>query len=270
MVDIEALPQVQELQIYVMDDQNTGLLRNTDTLINCSYFNVSIVVNGNTTDTLSYTLRMTPSEMEDALNDLETIQNFGKIVVKRNNKTFGTTFILLSRLNSSTSLPILQLESEKITLSCSSSANYIIMASLILTQNLTLAEGFYIGYNHTHSIRFTPVLPPNITQIEFEEEMNEMLKWVCEYPTPSASLSILYSNNFEGNHSDIDNSTAFCGGQSKKNPGLVWEDSAGLKNHHHVRNYTYSFIFQDFQSFNTFSLVRLFIYIFFCLFIIFC
>ena len=244
MVKIEVLPQVQELKVSAESVSGVTYLAVDDSISNCSSYAVNIVVNGNITDTLYFTLKMTANDMEEALNDIQAIQSIGKMVVKKDNTTLTTSFILLSSINTAADfIPILELESENITLACLnlfSNTNYSVMASLILTQKLKLAEGFYIGYNHTHSIRFTPVLPPNTTWIEFEEEMNELLKWVCEYPTPSASLSILYSNSFEGNHSDIDNSTAFCGGQSKKNPGLVWEESAGLKNHHHVRNLYYT------------------------------
>ncbi len=207
-----------------------------NTSTSCSSFNVSISIDGIRLHLVTFDLNMTPGQMQSLLNRLNAIRSIGKISVKRDNSTLSTTFIFLSRANSY-NIPQLQLDSEYITLSCvNSSTNYTLMASLVISQNLTLTEGFYLGYNNTGSVRFTPPLPLNVSHEDVEEEMNELLKWSCEYPTPSPSLQILYNNSFEnGNFNNLDDSTAYCGGQSSRNPEIVWEDSAGLRSHHTVR-----------------------------------
>ncbi len=214
-----------------------------DDISNCSEFSVRIVVDHVVVKKLSFKLSMEEGEMEEVLNNITIIQNAGKMVVKKDNSTFTTSFIFLSNVHLlKYSVPLLELEEDEIVLNCSDSydsGNFSLFATLATTQNLTLVEGFYLGYNHTHSPRFTPTLPWNVSHEDVEEEMNELLKWSCEYPTPSPSLQILYNNSFEnGNFSDIDNSTAFCGKFSRRSPQIVWEDLAGLKKENYVRRTT--------------------------------
>ena len=237
-VKIEVVPQVQTLQLTMSISNITqGHVPSWNI---CSPFTLNVIVEGNITDTLSLSLGTSASEMEAILNNLTVIQDTGMMFVRTNNDSISFVFLPKSifRTTSLLSLPGLALDdSSATTLSCfdtPTSTNYSVMAAMAVKQNLTLAEGFQVGYNNTHSSsRFTSVLPLNVSQEELEYEMNELLKWVCEYNTPS--LSVLYSNSFEGNHTEADNSTAFCGRKSKKSPGVIWEDTDGLGIDHYVR-----------------------------------
>jgi len=242
MVTIEAFPQIQEIKIYLKNGingnrelQEKGI---GDDLNSCASFNLNVTLNGDILGTISLRLNMSQEETQRAINNLETTQNIGKIVVTKNNNTFSTSFIMLSIANSSDSLPELKLDSESVEcFNSTSSSNYSLALSMITLQNATFPKGFTIGFNsHDQSQRFTPELPLTVSRANFEKEMNDLLKWTCDYPTPSSNLSILYSTSFEGNDSEADNSTAFCGRQSKRNPKMVWEDSDGLGNHDQVRN----------------------------------
>ena len=231
MVTLEAKPQIQELKIHLTSNLE---LQENDGLNDCASFNLSVTVNGDVLDTISLRFNMSQGEIQRELSNLETTQNIGKIIVMKSNNT-STSFIMLA--NSSHALPKLKLDSESVEcFNSTSSSNYSLKLSMVLSQNATFAEGFNIGYNSRDLFqRFTPKLPLTVNQARLEKEMNDLLKWTCEFPAPSSSLSILYSTSFEENYSEADNSTAFCGRQSKRNPRTVWEDSDGLRSHHQVR-----------------------------------
>jgi len=238
VIKIKVAPQVQTLQLIVGNSSNItqGHIRSRN---GCSPYTLMVVVGRSITATLSLSLSMSASEIEDILNNITVIQDTGTIFVRRNTN-HSTSFIFLPKSNGfpAAVLPRLELNNLSVTLSCfdtPTSTNFSVIASLILKQNLTFAEGFQVGYNNKHSSRFTSVLPLNISQEELEEEMNDLLNWVCEYQTPSPDFSVLYSNSFEGNHTGADNTTAFCGRKSAKNPGVIWEDSDGLGIHQYVR-----------------------------------
>lgn len=248
MIKIEALPQVQKLDLYLEDpddlEDGTSVLNDTFHFTTCYSFDVMVVVGDRERDSISLNLGMTTREMETTLNELETFQNIGKMAVrkKRSWESYSIVFILLAvDMTPSELVPTLKLESEHISINCScpnSSLNYSIAAgSLALTQNLTFADGFYVGFNRSSSPRFTPVLPVNISQHQLEMELNGLLKWICRYPAfhPVGSIRILFRESYEDGTGGTDDSTAFCGRYSRRNPGVVWDNSKGLKNHHHVR-----------------------------------
>ena len=244
LIKIKALPQVQKLHLRELDFFENDMNEVID--FTCSSYEMMVVAGDRELQSISFNLTMTIEEMEIALNEIQIIQDVGKMSVLRQKDPSGNyaiIFILLASFDVTQSefIPILKLESNQISVNCSTydySQNYSVSGTLILTQNMTFADGFNIGlFSLSSAPRLTPVLPVNISQHQLEQELNGLLEWLCNYPSfyPIGSIRVLFNNSYEESTEETDDSTAFCGRRSSKSPTAVWDDSNGLINHNHVR-----------------------------------
>lgn len=200
---------------------------------------------------------------------MEAIERIGTVRVFQKKIEFGTEHhylgleiivIFVTRLGVEPSeVPVFKLEQDTSVdcLDVSTNSSFPVLAALKMTQKLTYAKGFKVGFDstrmydsdttqrhgrfgsdntRTQSQRFTPYLPLNISRQDFQMELTHLLTTQCDYSSlhSNRNIRILFNDSYESRGRGIDHSTAFCGMRSKRSPVRVWKDSNGLGNHRYV------------------------------------
>ncbi len=218
----------------------------SDTLI-CNSFDVRIIFQHNgemRIHTFPLSLYANLDEIEETINDIEAVQRFGRIAVFQYDKGQDLEIVFLfvtdHILARSSNIPIFELESEYIPITCHDSAedsDILVVASLFTTQDAVYPTSFTVGFGNTASPRFTPHLPMNVSGHQFQVELRNLLSQECTYDPLLSDIRILFHDSYEDQLYSPESSTGYCGRFSKQNPRIVWENPKGLQNHPHVRHY---------------------------------
>ena len=163
------------------------------------------------------------NDVAEMLNDLQSIQRVGRVVVQKEdnrNETGVITFtiIFLTKFGTAES------DMPEITVnptpgSCGNTSQTV---KIELVQELTVPESFQVGFNDNgRQQRFTNSLPLNVSAEEMEAEITDLFAWQCETTRPRGT--VIYNATYEtSSESARDNTTSFCGHYSLKNPGVIW------------------------------------------------
>lgn len=170
----------------------------------------------------SLTLELSAEYIAETLNDLQSIQRVGRVVVKKEDNRDETgvitfTIIFLTGFGVTES-DIPELTVSSFPFPCGNASQTV---RIEVVQELTIPESFKVGFNDGVPVpRFSSNLPLSVSSEEMEAEISNLFAWQCEI-TP-LQRSVFYNATYEDGLGR-DNTTSFCGHYSAKNPRTVWQ-----------------------------------------------
>ena len=206
---ISALPAVKNIIINQLGEMDR---------INCE---ISLNVSNEAILLMS---ESTANDVAEMLNDLQSIQRVGHVLVQREDNRNETgvittfTIIFLTKFGTAESdIPVITVNPTPA--SCGNTSQTV---EIELVQELTVPESFKVGFtDNDRQQRFTNSLPLNVSAEEVEAEITDLFAWQCETTPPRGT--VLYNATYEtSSESTRDNTTSFCGHYSLKNPGIIW------------------------------------------------
>ena len=170
-----------------------------------------------------YTLipEFTAEYIAQSLNDLQSIQRIGYVVVEKEDNRDETgvisfTIIFLTNFGTTES-DIPEITVSSIPFSCGNASQTV---TIEVVQQLTIPESFKVGFNDSFRVpRFTGDLLLNAPSEELGNKISSLFAWQCE--TTPLQGSIVYNATYE--EIGQDNTTSFCGHYSAKNPVTIWQ-----------------------------------------------
>ena len=204
---ISALPAIRKIVISHMGD--------VDRMIICD-------ISLNISDEVYSLMPEFPADyIAESLNDLQSIQRIGHVVVEKEDDRDGTgvvTFTIIFLTNfGTTESDIPEIIVSSIPFSCGNASQTV---TIEVVQQLTIPESFKVGFNDSFRVpRFTSDLLLSASSEELGNEISNLFAWQCE--TTPLQGSIVYNATYE--ESGGDNTTSFCGHYSAKNPVTIWQ-----------------------------------------------
>lgn len=198
--------------------------------LTCPPLNVSVTLQDDTAEVISLALHgdLSEKELEEVLNNTRAVRN--KILVKthvvrRSAQDLELVFAFDTRPGVvSSRVPVLELESEVVTLHCREAGNgtrILVNASLVTSQSLQQPENFKLTLDGQ---RFTPFLPLSASAQLVQEYLNDLVSWECVRSLPQGA-TLLYENSYESDR--IQDATAprpYCGVGAKQTPQILIDE----------------------------------------------
>lgn len=232
-VTIGALPQVQTLTVLPLDpDVDFSTLDS----VTCAPFGLTIQ-NGGVEDTIPVSLstNITGEDIKQALNGTDSMEVF----YRSESNYLEFDFVFSASFGAPPShVPTLALDSHHVIISCvegPDNGQLLFDVSLRTTQRLGFPNGFNLGFDW---LRYTPMLPLNVSNITLQEALEELLTWQCAHQ-PLRIGTVLLHNSFEEDGSGVrDNAgdipRAYCGHYSRQSPGSMWMNEEMFEHHPYV------------------------------------
>ena len=188
----------------------------------------------------------TGSMWEEQLNNINLISMIGRVSVIKSGYSGGANdfwsstssvinFEIIFATNHGVSdgdIPVISLDSLII---CSGHSSLVMNTTSEITQHTNIPLSFRVGFNRTLSGQphYTSLIPVNSSELSVTEKLNELLTWECDEDGDISAKSDIYET-YETSMTSRSHPNAFCGFQSKADPGTVRDTTYTLSTRPYV------------------------------------